>query len=194
LDKAKRELTMRTPIAACLLMLLALPASAEIYSYTDASGNKVFTNQPPDGIKTESVKLPPMNTMDPPEVSTPADTTTSTSSTAQSQPYNQVQLTNLPTEEALRSNNGTFTVRAALKPALRPGDSLQLLLDGQPYGTPTNVPLLQLSEIDRGDHTLVLQVKSGDQVVQESAPVSFTVQRVAVGGAKPAQPLPKPRN
>ena len=32
---------MRTPIAACLIMLLALPASAQIYSYTDASGKQV---------------------------------------------------------------------------------------------------------------------------------------------------------
>jgi hypothetical protein len=174
---------MRTPIAACLLMLLAIPASAEIYTYTDASGNKAFTNQPPDGVKTEAVKLPPMNTMDPQTTEDPAASDASTT-TAQGQPYTQVQLTNLPTDEALRSNNGTFTVRAALQPSLRPGDRLQLVLDGQPYGSPTNVPLLQLTDIDRGDHTLVLQVKSGDQVVQESPAVSFTVQRVALGGAK----------
>lgn len=177
---------MRTSIAACLLMLLAVPASAQIFSYTDANGNKVFTNQPPDGIQAESVKLPVMNTMDAPAASTPASTETTTTTTPdQNLPYSNVRLTNLPTEEALRSNNGTFTVGASLQPTLRPGHSLQLLLDGQPYGSPTNVPLLQLTEIDRGEHTLALQVLAGDQVIQQSAPVSFTVQRVANGGAKP---------
>ena len=172
---------------------LALPASAQIYSYIDASGNKVFTNQPPDGINAAPVELPPMNTMDPPEVSAPAQVADAVPVDGQSLPYSQLQLTNLPTDEALRSNNGTFTVSASLQPALRPGDSLQLLLDGQPYGAPTNVPLLQLTEVDRGEHTLAVQVKTGDQVVQQSAPVSFTVQRVALGGPKATQPLPKPR-
>ena len=175
---------MRTPIAACLIMLLALPASAQIYSYTDASGTKVFTNQPPDGVKADSVTLQPMNTMDPPEVSAPASTSETTTTSTQDLPYTRLQLTNLPSEEALRANNGTFTVGASLQPPLRPGHSLQLLLDGQPYGSPTNVPMLQLTEINRGEHTLALQVKAGDQVIQQSAPVSFTVQRVADGGAK----------
>lgn len=186
-------MTMRTPIAF-LLMALAIPATAEIYSYTDASGNKVFTNQPPEGVVADTVTLPPMNTMDPPDVSVPASVTTdASSSNGQALPYGQLELTNIPTEEALRSNNGTFTVRAALQPPLRPGNSLQLLLDGQPYGSPTNVPLLQLTEIDRGEHSLAVQVIAGDKVIQQSSPVSFTVQRVALGAPKASHPIaPRP--
>ena len=186
---------MRLPVA-CLLMVLAIPATAQIYTYIDASGNKVFTNQPPDGINAAPVELQPMNTMDPPETSAPAAASDDAMPVdGQSLPYSQVQLTNLPTDEAMRANNGTFTVRAALQPPLRPGHSLQLLLDGQPYGSPTNVPMLQLTEIDRGDHTLALQVLAGDQVIQQSAPVTFTVQRVALGTPKAVQPIkPAPRN
>jgi hypothetical protein len=169
---------------ACLLLALALPASAQIYTYTDASGNKVFTNQPPDGVKAESVQLQPMNTMDPPQDDTPPAATADQSGDGQSLPYSQVKLTNIPSDEALRSNNGSFTVNASLQPPLRPGHSLQLLLDGQPYGSPTNVPLLQLTNVDRGEHTLALQVKAGDQVIQQSAPVTFTIQRVALGTPK----------
>ncbi|MBF7728575.1 DUF4124 domain-containing protein [Pseudomonas sp. N040] len=183
---------MRIPLA-CLLMLLAIPASAQIYSYTDANGNKVFTNQPPDGIDAAPVQLQPMNTMDPTRVAAPAQDAEAVAAPVdgQSLPYSQVQLTDLPTDEALRANNGTFTVRAALQPGLMPGHRLQLLLDGQPYGSPTNVPLLQLTEIDRGDHTLELQVKAGDKVIQQSMPVTFTVQRVALGTPK-ATPRPTP--
>ena len=185
---------MRTPIA-CLLMALAIPATAEIYSYTDASGNKVFTNQPPEGVVADTVTLPAMNTMDPPEASAAEPTATDVASVdGQALPYSQLALTNIPTEEALRSNNGTFTVRAVLQPPLRPGNSLQLLLDGQPYGSPTNVPMLQLTEIDRGDHSLAVQVIVGDKVIQQSSPVSFTVQRVALGAPKASQPLPKPQS
>ncbi len=174
---------MRTPLA-CLLLALALPATAQIYSYTDASGNRVFTNQPPDGITADPIKLQPMNTMDAPQAAASAPTTDSAPVDGQALPYSQLALTDLPSAEALRANNGTFTVRAAMQPPLRPGHSLQLLLNGQPYGSPTNVPMLQLSEIDRGEHTLALQVLAGDTVIQQSSPVTFTVQRVAVGGPK----------
>ena len=50
-----------------------------------------------------------------------------------------------------------------MQPPLRPGHSLQLLLDGTAHGTPTNVPLLQLVEIDRGDHSIAVQVLAGNQ-------------------------------
>lgn len=187
---------MRTPLA-CLLLAVALPAAAQIYTYTDANGNKVFTNQPPDGINAAPVQLPPMNTMEPPQTEAPADTNAPSPVDGQALPYNQVQLTDLPSAEALRANNGTFTVRAALQPPLRPGHSLQLLLDGQPYGSPTNVPMLQLTEIDRGDHTLALQVLAGDTVIQQSAPVTFTVQRVNTSSPAlrpPPVPTPRPAN
>ena len=38
---------MRT-LLTCLLLALSLPATAQIYSYTDANGNTVYTNQPPE--------------------------------------------------------------------------------------------------------------------------------------------------
>ena len=47
---------------ACLLLILALPVSAQIYKYTDANGNTVFTNQLPEGQAAETVELPPTTT------------------------------------------------------------------------------------------------------------------------------------
>ena len=63
---------------------------------------------------------------------------------------------------------------------LAPG-IVKLLLDGQPYGTPNASGAFLLSNIDRGDHCLVVQVLQGAQVVQSSAPMIFTVQRVHIG-------------
>ncbi|MFU1922692.1 DUF4124 domain-containing protein, partial [Klebsiella pneumoniae] len=50
-------------ITSCLLLAAALPAMAQIYQYTDANGNKVFTNQPPDGVQAQTVELQPTNTV-----------------------------------------------------------------------------------------------------------------------------------
>ena len=47
-----------------MLLLIALPAAAQIYKYTDADGNTAYSNQPPDGVKAQPVELPPLNSVE----------------------------------------------------------------------------------------------------------------------------------
>ncbi len=77
--------------------------------------------------------------------------------------------------------NGTFNVSVSIRPALHSGHQLQLVLDGKPYGTPSGGTRFTLHEIDRGDHSLAVQVLNGERVLQSSPPVTFTVQRVHLG-------------
>jgi len=160
-----------------ILLLIALPAAAQIYKYTDANGNTAYSNQPPDGVQAQPVELPPLNRVEPQAPSAPQAPTAE-----QPQPprnaYEIFELDGLPTDEALRANNGTFTVNVLIKPRLQPPHQLRLLLDDQPYGQPSNVPVLQLINIDRGEHRLAVQVIDGQTVIQQSPPAVFTVQRV----------------
>jgi len=160
-----------------ILLLIALPAAAQIYKYTDANGNTAYSNQPPDGVQAQPVELPPLNRVEPQAPSAPQ-----APAAEQPQPprnaYEILELSGLPTDEALRANNGTFTVNVLIKPRLQPPHQLKLLLDDQPYGQPSNVPVLQLVNIDRGEHRLAVQVIDGQTVIQQSPPAVFTVQRV----------------
>ncbi len=174
-------------LTACLLCALALPASAEIYKYTDANGNTVFTNQKPEGQDAEAVSLPPTNTVEAQQPTRPAESDKPAQATSG---YNVLQLTDIPSAEALRANNGTFSVGVKIEPRLQPGHSLRLLLDGQPYGQPSNVPRLQLVNIDRGDHSLAVEVLSGNKQIQQSEAVTLTVQRISTNS--PARPQPTP--
>ncbi|RON58689.1 DUF4124 domain-containing protein [Pseudomonas frederiksbergensis] len=159
-----------------MLLLIALPAAAQIYKYTDANGNTAYSNQPPDGVKAQPVELPPLNSVAP---STPPAPPAEANSREQSRnAYEVLELTGLPTTEALRANNGTFTVNVLIKPRLQGPHLFRLLLDEQPYGQPSNVPILQLVNIDRGEHSLAVQVINGESVVQQSPSVTFNVQRV----------------
>ncbi|MCO6059751.1 DUF4124 domain-containing protein [Pseudomonas sp. MOB-449] len=166
------------PLLAGLLLVLALPAAAQIYKYTDANGNTVFTNQPPDGAASEKIELPPTNAVQAQPPSAPAS---AADDAAQPATYQLLELTDIPDDESLRANNGTFSVGVKLEPRLQPGHQLRLRLDGQPYGTPSNVPRLQLTNIDRGEHSLAVDVLAGTRVVQSSAAISFTIQRVHLG-------------
>ncbi|WP_030129271.1 DUF4124 domain-containing protein [Pseudomonas sp. QTF5] len=162
----------------CLLVLIALPATAQIYKYIDANGNTAYSNQPPDGVKAQPVELPPLNSV---ELQPPSEPVAPAQSSRREQPnsaYQVLELTGLPTEEALRANNGTFTVGVLIQPRLQGPHRLRLFLDDQPYGQPSNVPILQLVNIDRGEHRLAVQVIDGQNVVQQSPTVTFTVQRV----------------
>lgn len=179
---------MRSLLIA-LLLVLALPASAQIYKYTDSNGNTVFTNQPPDGTPAESVTLPPTNTV---EMQVPGTPPAETPPAQNEAPYRVLNLTGIPDEEALRANNGTFIVSVDIQPRLMLGHRLRLRLDGQPYGQPTNVPSLQLTNIDRGEHSLAVEVLRGHEVVQQSATLTFTVQRTSVN-SPPRSPAPPPR-
>jgi hypothetical protein len=159
-----------------LLLLIALPAAAQIYKYTDANGNTAYSNQPPDGVTAQPVDLPPLNSVEP--QAAPAPSAQNATSEQPRQAYEVLELTGLPTTEALRANNGTFTVNVLIKPRLQGPHLFRLLLDEQAYGQPVNVPILQLVNIDRGLHSLAVQVIDGETVVQQSPSVTFTVQRV----------------
>ncbi|MFL1527029.1 DUF4124 domain-containing protein [Pseudomonas sp. O230] len=163
------------PLLMLLLLTLAFPLMAQIYKYTDATGNTAYSNQPPDGVKAQPVELPPLNSVERQAPTPPAE------ATRREQPrsaYEVLELTNLPTTEALRANNGTFTVNVLIKPRLQGPHLFRLLLDDQPYGQPSNVPILQLVNIDRGLHSLAVQVIDGENIVQQSPTSTFTVQRV----------------
>ncbi|MDM8193543.1 DUF4124 domain-containing protein [Pseudomonas koreensis] len=160
-----------------ILLLIALPAAAQIYKYTDANGNTAYSNQPPDGVQAQPLELPPLNRVEPQAPSAPQAPTAE-----QPQPprnaYDILEFAGLPTDEALRANNGTFTVNVLIKPRLQPPHQLRLVLDDAPYGQPSNVPVLQLINVDRGEHRLAVQVIDGQTVIQQSQPAVFTVQRV----------------
>lgn len=157
-----------------MLLLITLPATAQIHVYTDAHGNTAYSSRPPDGVESQVIEPAPLNTLAPPTSPTTAQAAPRTENT---HAYSTLELTGLPTHEALRANNGTFTVDVRIEPHLQEAHRLRLLLDGQPYGQPSNVPRLQLVNIDRGEHSLAVQVLAGDTPVQQSPAITFSLQR-----------------
>ncbi|MCM2320604.1 hypothetical protein D3C75_803670 [compost metagenome] len=174
------------PIHACLLLALALPASAEIYRYTDERGNPVYTNQPPQGVATESVQLGPTNTVAAPVPAAPPQ-----SDSEAELRYSRLEITGVPDDDAtLRANAGNFTVGVSLEPSLQADDLLQVLLDGQPLTPPGTQTSFQLGQVDRGTHSLQAVILRDGKPLQSSATVSFTLQRVHT--KSPAFPRPQP--
>jgi hypothetical protein len=161
-----------------ILLLIALPATAQIYKYTDANGATAYSDQPPAGTPVDAIELPRLNTFENPPPIQPASPAIRPDNNQLRSTYEVLELSGIPTTQALRANDGNFTVNVLLKPRLQDHHLLRVLLDGQPYGQPSNVPTLQLLNIDRGEHRLAVQVMDGQNVVQQSRTLTFTVQRV----------------
>lgn len=162
---------------ALLVGLLALPVSAEIYRYTDAKGNTVFTNQPPADVDSRAVTLSPANSL-PAQPATAYPSEGKTAEAPAESSYQRLELIDLPDADAIRANNGNFNVQVAIEPQLAPGHQLRLLLDGQPYGEPGTSTGFQLINVDRGSHSLAVEVLAGERSIQRSSPVTIHVQRV----------------
>lgn len=185
LEAYRKEWIMRL-LFITVLFALALPAAAQIYQYTDAQGQPVFTDQPPPGVKVEKVDLGPINS-----ASVPRSSILNTASHADKisehlAPYSQLQLTGLPANQAIRANDGSFTVNVAISPSLNQQHRLQLMVDGQAYGTASTATQFALHNIDRGEHRLAVQVIANGQVIQRSVEQIIHIQRAHIKHPKPA--------
>lgn len=92
--------------------------------------------------------------------------------------YRVLSLSELTDGQALRANNGSFSVGVQIQPPLQATHRLRLLLDGQPYGPASNTTQLHLLNVDRGEHSLAVQVLIRDEVIQQSPTLRFNVLRV----------------
>lgn len=165
-------------ILIVLLGLLALPAAAQVYKYTDADGNTTYSDQPAAGAPNEPLELPPLNSVAPHPPASAQQPASKPMPPGARTFYTTLSVANMVDQQSIRANDGNLIVEVQIRPRLQPEHRLQLLLDGQPYGQPGNIPSLQLVNLDRGEHNLAIQVLSEQTVVQESQPIAITVLRV----------------
>jgi hypothetical protein len=88
-------------------------------------------------------------------------------------------------DQGVRANDGSVTVYLSLQPALMPGHTIVLNVDGEDgekirSGESLN---FNLSSMSRGRHTVAAKVinEQGEEVI-ETGPVGFYVLRNALGG------------
>lgn len=170
------------------LLLLSLPLAAQqIYRYVDEKGNVAFTSEPPPGVEAVPVTVSPVNAVGgeiiaPPQ-SSPSEAPVEALEPAKATGYQSFDITAPEEGTAVRSNNGDITIALALDPALRESDTIYLFMDGAKIaeGDYNN---FSLQNVDRGTHLIHAEVrnKSSGTTLKKTRPVSFTIQRVHVGG------------
>ncbi|WP_248738621.1 DUF4124 domain-containing protein [Pseudomonas sp. MWU12-2029] len=173
-------------IALCL-SLIALSASAEVFTYIDAQGNRVYTDQPRGNAKR--VPLATSNRM----ASNPTGAAPITKAKKSAeQPlfrYDMLRVLVPEPDATIRSSAGELIVSITSEPGLQKGHRYRLLLDGQPTGEPGLSPVFPLSNIDRGSHNLSVEILDAqDRIVERTANQPFHMQRISLAQKRQVKP------
>ena len=122
----------------CLALTASLPAGAGVYTYIDAQGNQVFTDQPRRGDARELQMAPPNQAVPTKVMPRPL--------LAPGQPpappeYDRLRILLPEPDSTLNDGTGNMLVTVTSEPGLRPGHLFRLLLDDQPQGAPSASPV-----------------------------------------------------
>ena len=172
-------------LIACLI---ALPVTAEVFTYVDAQGNRVYTDQPGSG-NAKRVPLATSNRMSAnPSGAAPVTAAQKT----EDKPlfhYDMLRVLVPEPDATVRSNAGELIVSVTNEPGLQRGHRYRLLLDGQPTAEPGLSPVFALSNIDRGRHNLSVEILDElGRTVERTANQPFQMLRISLAQKRKVKP------
>ncbi|MDO9616283.1 MAG: DUF4124 domain-containing protein [Pseudomonas sp.] len=172
----------------CGLMLLALPAFAQVYTYIDGEGNRVFTDKPKSG-NAERVELSPSNSM--PTIQTQTAPVIE-APPEPSQRYSLLRILVPQPDATIRDSAGNLIVSINSEPKLFPLHSYRLLLDGVQVGETGSSPVFPLENIDRGTHQLAVEIIDQQGRIIERTPTQpFHMLRISLAQKRMVNPCKK---
>ncbi|KTT12691.1 penicillin-binding protein [Pseudomonas oryzihabitans] len=180
-------------VALLLLLCVLTPARAAVYSYVDKDGNRVYTDQPPKGVKATKVPVNTTNNLNqqgqPTRKLSPTPTTP-VAKTPKAAPFRYQMLRILVPEPdaTVIDQQGQLIVSLVSEPELQPGHSYRLLLDDKEAGVGRS-PVFPLDGLDRGTHQLVAEILAADGNVLERTPAQpFHLRRPSLEQKRRAHP------
>lgn len=161
-------------------LLMPLATSAQIYRTTDEQGNVVFTDKPPaSSASTEAVELAPTNTTPATQIK-PRPKPTAPEEEPEDSGIS-IAITIPANETTVPMGPGNFAVNTKVEPGLGKGASLQLYMDGIPWGDPQQGTSWALTNVFRGAHDItVAVVDEQGQHLASSEPVRVYVLRPSI--------------
>ena len=167
--------------------LCSLPLPAAVYTYVDAEGNRVFTDQPDiEGASRVHVRPPNVSAPDTPvKKLSPPEPVAAVQAEAPPEPvmpaYQLLRIALPEPDAAVQSNGGGLLVVLESDPPLQQGHFYRLEMDGQIQGVPSRSPVFTLEGIERGTHQLAGEIIDSKGEVLERTPAQpVHVQRMTM--------------
>lgn len=142
-------------ILPLFLLSVSLPSfSTEVYISIDEQGNRVFSDQPSE--KSQKHKVKEISTI--PAIKIPKAAAKEETVAKDIQYQSLIISSPNPGTTLTRDKLGSFNISASLSPALQPGDEAVLMMNGKEVSSSDSLNW-QLSNIDRGEHSLQVIVR-----------------------------------
>ncbi len=168
---------MNRLLLAILLLASTSPALAQVYTYIDAQGNRVYTDKP--HANATVVDVGPSNSMSAtPVLPAPAR------KLAKKRPISHYEMLRIliPEPDAtIQDPAGNLIVTVTSDPPLMANHGYRVLMDGNVVAGPAVSPVFQLKNIDRGTHQLAAEIIDSHETVIERTPAQpFHMQRISL--------------
>jgi hypothetical protein len=167
---------MRILIVILTLLTLSCTILAQekrIYVSRDANGVVIFSDNPSPGAEEITLTVRP-NLMESTEVKLPAP------KPAVPEPF-KVQVFQPEDQATLRDNTGSVYIEGRIQPRFQRGLRVRLVFDGLAYGAPQNSAVFVLRDIDRGEHTIQLElIDQNGKLIAVSPVTTFYLHRASV--------------
>ena len=199
---------MRKFLLIAVLLSTHTTLSAGIFSWTDASGNVVYGDSPPDTVVATSFEPPKLTILEnfAKRYETPNQTSRRSSSSgtdnktnSANRPvnrkeaihrYKSVSIIAPKADQSIRANDGDVSVMLSTSPKLRKGDSVTVYLNGEEHST-VESRVANLSNLDRGEYQLSVEIRNASgQLLNKSEEINFNVVKnsVLTNKTKPYNP------
>ncbi|MFC1518450.1 DUF4124 domain-containing protein [Pseudomonadota bacterium] len=159
---------------------------ATVYRWVDEQGNVHYSDQPRENAEQIELSENTQNSVAAPTV------IETDSSPKEAKPVEyRVRIVNPTQEETIRNNNGNFTVVASAAPELPSGFLMALYIDDLLYGQPQASSIFNVTEVNRGEHNLVVKVLTQNgKVLASSSPRKIFLHQASVFSIAKPRPLP----
>jgi hypothetical protein len=176
-------------LLSLLLCLASLTVYAEVYTYLDADGNRVFTDQPPSE-RAERIEMSPTNAMLPIDASPSVPIAPAAVNVEPTYAFLRILI---PEPDAtIRDPAGNLIVTVNSEPALRQDHTFRLIMDGQPLGEAGRSPVFPLENVDRGTHQISVEILDAHgRIVERTPSQPFHMKRISLAEKRNANPCKK---
>lgn len=166
-----------------LIWILVTPvcfSATKVYRSTDAEGNVIFSDTPQKG--SEAIKVQPVQTFAAPEASIhKSPSKDKPEPVAEFQGYKTFVITQPQEEQTIWNNPGNVSVSVNVVPQLQSGDKIEILLNNSLVAESKSGTSFQLTNIDRGEHSLKAQiVNESGEVLKQTKSVTFFLHQATI--------------
>ena len=175
---------MRALLFTLMSIGCTLAIAGNVYKWVDENGVIHYSDQPHENAQKVQLKAPQTYTA--PKTPAPSPRIPASDPAA---PVYQSCAISAPTNDQVFTNTYEVTAGVLVQPAVRPGDTAVVTLDGQTVpGVPASGGQFTISPVDRGTHSIQMEVKDpSGATVCSSAAVTFHVQQPSL--QSPTRPI-----